>query len=65
VNWPARSPDLDPLDFYSWGHLSSLVLQHKREQCRRIQTTPGIFERVRRSTKICVLAESGHFEQFL
>ena len=23
--WPARSPDLNPLDFYYWGHLKSLV----------------------------------------
>jgi hypothetical protein len=23
--WPPRSPDLDPLDFYLWGHLKSLV----------------------------------------
>lgn len=25
VHWPARSPDLNPLDFYLWGHLKQLV----------------------------------------
>lgn len=23
--WPARSPDLNPLDYYLWGHLKSKV----------------------------------------
>lgn len=25
MNWPARSPDLTPLDFFLWGHLKSKV----------------------------------------
>ena len=25
IEWPARSPDLTPLDFYLWGHLKDLV----------------------------------------
>jgi hypothetical protein len=24
TEWPARSPDLNPLDFYMWGHLKSV-----------------------------------------
>ena len=27
VPWPARSPDLTPLDFFLWGHAKSLVLE--------------------------------------
>lgn len=27
VQWPARSPDLTPLDFYLWGHVKDLVYQ--------------------------------------
>jgi hypothetical protein len=23
TEWPARSPDLSPLDFYLWGHLKA------------------------------------------
>ena len=29
--WPARSPDLTPLDFFLWGHMKSLVYQEKPE----------------------------------
>ncbi|ERL90160.1 hypothetical protein D910_07514 [Dendroctonus ponderosae] len=25
VNWPARSPDLYPLDYYLWGNLSNII----------------------------------------
>ncbi|XP_066585439.1 uncharacterized protein [Prorops nasuta] len=25
ITWPARSPDLTPLDFFLWGHIKNLV----------------------------------------
>ncbi|EZA53536.1 hypothetical protein X777_07004, partial [Ooceraea biroi] len=25
ISWPARSPDLTPLDFFLWGHLKNEV----------------------------------------
>ena len=28
-NWPARSPDMNPLDFWLWGHVESIVIQRK------------------------------------
>jgi len=27
VRWPARSPDLTPLDFYLWGHVKKIVFE--------------------------------------
>lgn len=24
-NWPARSPDMNPQDFYLWGYLKALI----------------------------------------
>ena len=27
IAWPARSPDLTPLDYYLWGHLKSLIYE--------------------------------------
>lgn len=27
IPWPARSPDLTPMDFYVWGHMKSIVYQ--------------------------------------
>lgn len=80
VSWPARSPDMTPLDFYVWGHLKSLVYETPVpsaeeligrivDACERIRETPGIFERVRQSLRrrlrACIDAEGRHFEQFL
>jgi hypothetical protein len=55
--WPARSPELNSLDFFIWGHLRCLVYETPVEQeddllpriqaaCDNIRQTPGIFERV-------------------
>jgi hypothetical protein len=57
---PPRSPDLNPPDFYLWGHLKTLVyvapvdneetLHHRTvDACQTIRNCPGIFERMRRS----------------
>ncbi|KAL4131065.1 hypothetical protein QTP88_008416 [Uroleucon formosanum] len=27
IEWPARSPDITPLDFFLWGHLKTIVYQ--------------------------------------
>lgn len=29
IEWPARSPDLSPLDFFLWGHLKSVVYRER------------------------------------
>lgn len=78
--WPSRSPDLNSLDFFLWGHMKSLVyttpiedkddLIHRiTEACETIRNTPGILERVRssmrRRAKSCVMVDGGHFQQFL
>lgn len=78
--WPARSPDLNPLDFFLWGHLKSLVYATPLEnvedlrnriiaRCNSIKTDPGVFERVRQSMRrrldSCIRARGGHFAQFL
>ena len=80
IAWPPCSPDLNPLDFFVWGHLKSLVYStavedeatlHARivQGCQRIGATPSIFEHVRtsmwRRAEACSMAEGGHFEQFL
>ena len=80
IHWPARSPDLNPMDFYLWGHLKELVYEtevQRREElwprivdgCNKIRHIPGIFERVRgnlmRRAQACINANGGHFEQLL
>ena len=34
IAWPARSPDLNPLDFYLWGHLKTIVYDTPMEVIR-------------------------------
>jgi len=44
VEWPPRSPDLNPLDFYLWGHLKAVVYQVK------IQNVDHLGERIKASS---------------
>lgn len=78
VEWPARSPDLTPLDFFLWGHLKSKVfatkpasLEELRErivrECRLL--TPDVFRNVRTEFEnrlyYCMEVGGGHFEQYI
>lgn len=46
VNWPPRSPDLTPLDFYLWGYLKGVVYK----------TAPSSLEELKRAIKRAVRA---------
>ena len=77
VEWPARSPDLTPLDFFFWGYLKNKVyatkirdkdhlkevIKHHVEEIRRDM---NLIQKVTHSvgTRIqgCIDAEGGHFE---
>jgi hypothetical protein len=73
---PPRSPDINPLDFYTWGHLQTRVyadpvdnqesLHHRIvDACQTISNCPAIFERMRRSmmgrVEACTQSHGGHF----
>ncbi|GBO16290.1 hypothetical protein AVEN_146960-1 [Araneus ventricosus] len=60
VAWPPRSPDLNPLDFFFWGHMKSSVYETPVDFAEdlaarivvpadKINAPLGIFERVRQS----------------
>ncbi|KAJ4448747.1 hypothetical protein ANN_00138 [Periplaneta americana] len=62
IAWPPRSPNVNPLHFYLWGHLKSLVysspvpdlesLRNRIVACSEdIRNTPGVWDRVRRSMR--------------
>jgi hypothetical protein len=62
--WPVRSPNLNPLDFFVWGHLRCLVYETTVERendllpriqaaCDNLRQTPDIFEPVRQSMVRC------------
>lgn len=80
IPWPPRSPDCNPLDFYLWGHVKSLVYTKTIDSLEELQqrithafntirNTPGIFGRVRLSLRrrmmACIAAEGHHFEHFI
>lgn len=77
VAWPARSPDLTPLDFFLWGHLKALVYRNpirtREELIESIQVscqqiTPGQIAMATRSVlqrcRSCVVHNGGHIEAF-
>lgn len=78
IEWPARSPDLSPLDYFLWGHLKSKVYatqpadiedlrQRIIEECR--QVTPQVLANVRELFQsrlyYCMEINGGHFENLL
>lgn len=80
VAWPARSPDLTPLDYFLWGHMKSLVYETPVESeedlvarisaaAEIIQAMPDVFSHVnlnmlRRCNK-CIERGGRHFQQLL
>lgn len=80
IEWPARSPDLTPLDYFLWGYIKEIVYQHPlqhEEECRRrineaFATLTQDEEMIRRAVQNLVrrgnlvLERNGrHIEQFL
>ena len=80
VAWPARPPDLNPLDFYLWGHLKSIVYgepvpdvqtlqQRVYVACDTIRTQPGTSEWVRQSmmwhVHAYIVSYGCHFQHLL
>lgn len=76
INWPARSPDLNPLDYFLWGHLKEAVysrevihtlenLQYKITESL-VTVTPEMMQRavldLSRRARLCLQMEGGHFE---
>lgn len=79
VAWPARSPDLNPMDYFVWGFLKNEVyatpvqseedlLARIMEACRSIRaklTFKVTVRSMRKRARACVRENGGHFEQKL
>ncbi|XP_046434517.1 uncharacterized protein LOC124186678 [Neodiprion fabricii] len=79
VEWPARSPDLAPLDYGLWGHLKNvLYAQGRIEDLAALQArildilqnlSPDIISNTTNAfydrLGYCAAAAGGHFEHFL
>lgn len=78
VEWPARSPDLSPLDFFLWGSLKNKIYKENiinLEQLRaNIVNSFASLERrdiqravnnIRRRVNLCLRENGSHFEHLL
>ena len=76
ITWPARSPDLNVLDYFVWGHVKDLIkhrrdgLEHEvRDEIMAAFNTPNMVHRATRQivrrTELCSQARGRHFEQLL
>jgi inhibitor of nuclear factor kappa-B kinase subunit alpha len=76
--WPARSPDLNPCDFYLWGNLKDKVyssnpytLVERKQSIRETISSIEVSElklvsnNVFKRLEACLRAEVRHFEQLL
>ena len=74
-DWPARSPDLNPLDFFLCGYLKSQVyspwpknLDELEANIRRVvgNLQPGVIRNaimdIKKRAQMCINAGGGHFE---
>lgn len=78
IIWPARSPDLNVLDYFVWGYIKDLI-EHRRndaeDDVRRAiivafnTITPEMAHRATRDivrrVELCSREQGRHFEQFL
>lgn len=79
VRWPARSPDLTPLDYFLWGYLKDKVYVRPlvdvedlktriRDECRNIseETLRNVTTReLLHRAECCLEANGGHFEHLI
>lgn len=76
--WPARSPDLTPLDFFLFGYLKNKIFQNRIHTLEELQeaitreiqninvnTLIALFENKKRRVNLCLANGGGHFEHFL
>jgi hypothetical protein len=75
IEWPARSPDLSPLDFFLWGRIKDIVYAlapTTRENMRQrivdacasinVQELRNVQESIINRLNMCVNENGGHFE---
>lgn len=78
VRWPARSPDLTPLDFFLWGHLKNVIYKNENNNMEQLlQNTQNALRNINRiyvsnairsisrRCRLCIDQNGLHFEQLL
>jgi len=76
VLWPARSPDITPLDFYLWGHVKNEIYEFEPPETRQIleertretftflnqNTISKVVRTVLRKCQKCIESNGRHFK---
>ena len=78
IEWPPRSPDLSPLDFFLWGWLKSKIYTSQTTSLENLRATitrycseipPETFQNVRAETEArfyhCMEVNGGHFKHLI
>lgn len=78
IRWPARSPDLNPLDFFFWGYCKEIIYKTLPEDLEDLETRfrnavwsidEDMMENVQRNLlrrlRACIRMDGGHFEHLL
>ena len=72
VQWPPRSPDLTPMDFFIWGEMKCLVyetpIDTAEELVARVAEAAAIFRETQsfaRRYQLCINVNGRHFQHFL
>lgn len=76
ISWPARSPDLTPLDFFLWGYVKNYVfsveiqsLSHMKERIKQAieavstETLEKVWKNINSRINHIIRVEGGHIEQ--
>ena len=78
ITWPARSPDLNVLDYFVWDHIKDLI-EHRRDGLEFDEVRDEIIaafniitsdmhhatRQIVRRAELCSQARGRHFEQLL
>jgi hypothetical protein len=78
IRWPARSPDLNPLDFFLWGYCKEIIYRKLPEDVEDLNDKlhhaiwsidDDILEKTQinllRRMRACITMDGGHFEHLL
>lgn len=78
INWPPRSPDLSPMDFFLWGYLKSMVFNNNpqsieelkeniREEIQNISpnTCRAVMENFRSRLQECQTKQGAHLDDVI
>ena len=76
--WPARSPDLSPLDYFLWGYLKEKIfsmnhstIQEMKQNIREILSSidqdilAAVMRNFEKRINLCIDQSGGHFEHLL